>query len=265
MSPLKKYIHGTETPVVFSHEGMQIMGVLHRPEAPSNPPAVVFYHGCTGSRSEAHWLFVKLARYLAARGIMTLRFDFRHSGESEGDFRDMTLSGEISDGIRAVEYLVSECGADPARIGLLGISMGGAIAAIVASRLREKVKSCVLVNPVAKPFEDLCFLAQARAVDVSSFPVDFNSFLFGKAFFDELPSIRPLDEIVGAVCPFLVVNGAADRTVQPARSHEYVETLRAAGIPAEFFSVEGADHTFASAAWESMLFERVGEWFAKTL
>ncbi|MHB9030750.1 MAG: alpha/beta hydrolase family protein, partial [Candidatus Latescibacterota bacterium] len=150
---LKKYIHGTESPVVFSHESMQIMGVLHRPETPLNPPAVVFYHGCTGCRSEAHWLFVKLARHLAARGIMSLRFDFRHNGESEGDFCDMTLSGEISDGIRAVGYLAAECGADPARVGLLGLSMGGAVAAIVAARLREKVKSCVLVNPVAKPFD----------------------------------------------------------------------------------------------------------------
>ncbi|MHB9028085.1 MAG: alpha/beta hydrolase family protein, partial [Candidatus Latescibacterota bacterium] len=102
-------------------------------------------------------------------------------------------------------------------------------------------------------------------VDVRSFPVDFNSFLFGKAFFDELPGIRPLDEIADAVCPFLVVNGTADRTVHPERSQEYREALQARRIPAGFFSIEGADHTFASAAWERMLLERVGDWFAKTL
>ncbi len=262
---MKKYIHGTETPVVFMNEGMRIMGALHRPETDARPPAVAFYHGCTGSRTEAHWLFVKIARDLAARGMMSLRFDFRHSGESEGDFRDMTLSGEISDSIRAFGYLAEDCGADPARIGLLGLSMGGAVATIAAGRLGKRVKSCALLNPSAKPFEELSFLARDRAVDVSRFPVDYNSFLFGKAFFDELPQIQPLVEVTAAGCPFLVINGTADRTVSPERSHEYMHVLRANGIPAELFSIEGADHTFASERWERMVIEKTGEWFGKTL
>ncbi len=256
----------TETPVVFTSGGMQVMGVLHRPESVEKPPAVVFYHGCTGSKIEAHWLFVKLARHLADRGIMALRFDFRHSGESEGRFEDMTISGEISDGIRAIEFITGECGADPERTGILGLSMGGAVAAVVAGRLGSRIRSCALLNPVARPFEDLSSIAQARELDTVNFPVEFNSFLFGRPFFDELKDIHPLSEISNASCPVLVMNGPADRTVHPSRSIEYIEILRGRnGIPAELQIIDGADHTFAAAAWERTVMKKAGEWFGKTL
>lgn len=259
-------MHNREIPVVFTNGGMQIMGVLHRPDTSEKPPAVVFYHGCTGSKTEAHWLFVKLARHLADQGVMVLRFDFRHSGDSDGRFEDMTLSGEISDGIRAVEYLTGECVSDPNRIGILGISMGGAVAAIVAGRLGNRIRSCVLLNPVARPFEDLKSIARAQELNTVSFPIEFNSFLFGRQFFDDLANIHPLDEISRASCPALVINGPADRTVHPSRSREYMDVLRGRnGIPAELHVIEGADHTFASAAWERAVMERVGEWFGRTL
>ena len=255
-----------EIPIVFTSEGMQIMGVLHRPVAVEKPPAIVFFHGCTGSKTEAHWLFVKLARHLADRGVLVLRFDFRHSGESEGRFEDMTLSGEIEDGIRAIEYITEECGADPDRTGILGISMGGAVAAIVAGRLGKRIRSCALLNPVARPYEDLSSIARAKELNTVDFPVEFNSFLFGRPFFDELADIRPLEDIARATCPVLVVNGPTDRTVHPSRSHEYMEVLRGRpGVIAEIRIIEGADHTFATAAWEREVMEVVGEWFGKTM
>ena len=256
---------GTETPVIILNEGMRMVGMLHRPATTFPPPAVVFYHGCTGSRTEAHWLFVKLSRRLAERGIMSLRFDFRCSGESEGPFEDMTLSGEISDGLCAFEFLAGECGADPGRIGVLGLSMGGAVAAVVAGWLGERVKSCALLNPVARPYEDLAFIARTRNVNVTRFPIEFNAFLFGKAFFDDLRGIRPLEEIARARCPVLVVNGTADTTISPARSREYLDTLLKHGIPAEMFAVEGADHSFESDLWERAVMEKVGGWFGRTL
>lgn len=254
-----------EIQVTFENEGMQIVGMLHRVETEPPPPGVVFFHGCTGSRTEAHWLFVKLARHLAERGMTVLRFDFRGSGESAGRFEDMTLSGEISDGLRAFEYLSGESGADPSRLGILGLSMGGAVGAVVAGRLDGRVRSCAFLNPVARPFEDLAVIAQMRNIDVNGFPVEFNSFLFGKPFFDDLSRVRPLDEIVRSKCPVLVVNGTSDATVKPVRSREYVDTLAAKGIPSELFVIEGADHTFASVRWEKMVMEKVGDWFDATL
>ena len=257
----------TESPVVFTNEDMQIVGMIHRPAAmtESKPTAVVFFHGCTTSRTEAHWIFVKMARALSKNGIMALRFDFRFSGESEGDFQDMTLSDEVSDAIRSVDYLVSDCGADPERIGIVGMSMGGAIGAITAGRLRDRIVSCVLLNPVGRLHEDLSAIAESNNINTSSFPIEWKSLLFGRAFFDDLKNINPLEEIVHATCPVLIINGTADTSVSPKRSREYYKTLRNNGQNAELMLIDGADHVFTSVAWEHEIIEKVSGWFMRTL
>ena len=254
-----------ESPVVFSNEGMQIVGMLHKPDSIKKPPSVVFYHGCTGSKVEDHWLFVKLARVLSRSGFMVLRFDFRYSGDSEGNFEGMTLSGEISDGVMSINYITSKCGADPERIGILGLSMGGAVGAVVAGSLRDRIKSCVLMNPVGKPVEDLSFVALSQNINVCTFPVEYNSFLFGRDFFDDLNNIKPLEEIKKASCPVLVINGSNDETVQPIRSKEYIDVLSRNGGTAELCVIEGADHTFSSIQWEREVIDRVKSWFRATL
>jgi len=255
----------TELPVIFKNEDMQIVGMLHKPNSGKKPPSVVFYHGCTGSKTDANWLFVKLARALAETGIMVLRFDFRCSGESEGNFENMTLSGEISDGFKSIEYLISECGADPGRIGVLGLSMGGVVGAVVAGLLGERIKSCVLMNPVGRPLADISAIAFSRNVNVTTFPVEWNSFLFGRDFFDDIKKINPLEVIKKAVCPVLIVNGSNDQSVLPVRSKEYVETVNNNGGTAELFVVEDADHVFSSVKWEREVIEKVSDWFSVTL
>ena len=78
----------TERPIVFYNKGQQLNGILHSPVAcAALCPAVVFFHGFTGTKVEPHRIFVKTARELAAIGFYALRFDFRGSGDSEGIFR----------------------------------------------------------------------------------------------------------------------------------------------------------------------------------
>src|SRR5579864_8279648 len=126
---------GTSTAVEFpSRTGKMLRGVLHRPSdaAGRSLPAVVMFHGFTGNRMEAHWIFVKCARNLAQAGIASLRFDFCGSGESDGEFSEVTLRGEIADGRMAVEFLRRQRGIDAQRVGLLGLSLGGTVAAALA-------------------------------------------------------------------------------------------------------------------------------------
>ncbi|MFA0780897.1 MAG: hypothetical protein RJAPGHWK_002418, partial [Candidatus Fervidibacter sp.] len=76
--------------VQFEVQGQRVYGMLHLPDGTSDTgkkvPAVAMCHGFTGNRIEAHRLFVKAARHFVQHGIAVLRFDFRGSGESEGDF-----------------------------------------------------------------------------------------------------------------------------------------------------------------------------------
>src|SRR5437867_11466797 len=124
-----------ETFVQFPNRSKKwLRGVIHRPErarARRGGPGVVLFHGFTGDRMESHWLFVKCARALARAGVASLRFDFFGSGESDGTFRQATLQGEIEDARAAVNFFRRQKGIHQERIGLLGPSLGGAIAAVV--------------------------------------------------------------------------------------------------------------------------------------
>src|SRR5437867_8314985 len=115
-----------ETFVQFPNRSKKwLRGVIHRPErarARRGGPGVVFFHGFTGDRMESHWMFVKCSRALARAGIASLRFDFYGSGESDGEFPEITLRGEISDALAAVEFFRRQEGIDSRRIGLVGLS-----------------------------------------------------------------------------------------------------------------------------------------------
>ncbi len=114
--------------VVFHSESIALTGSLFLPERADRPvPGVVFLHGFTGSRMEPGYLFPRAARVLAAAGIASLTFDFRGSGESDGEFVNVTVPGEIKDAHRALDFLKNTTGIDTARVGLLGYGLAGRV------------------------------------------------------------------------------------------------------------------------------------------
>ena len=94
-----------ESPVVFENKGQQIVGMLHLPEGRGRFPTALLLHGFTGTKVEAHRMFVKLSRALADHGIASLRFDYRGSGDSAGEFEDMTIRSEVADSLEAIKVL----------------------------------------------------------------------------------------------------------------------------------------------------------------
>ena len=140
-----------EKPITFKVSGEQVVGMLHLPaKGKAKCPAVVCFHGFTGSKTESHRLFVKMARMLAEAGSICLRIDFRGSGDSEGDFSQMTISREIEDARAALKFLRARSDVDPKRIGILGMSMGGMVSAYVLGS-DKNICTSVLWAPVGNP------------------------------------------------------------------------------------------------------------------
>ncbi len=253
-----------ETPVTFKNKGRQIIGIMHIPDGEGKFPAVILFHGCMGNKSEAHWIFVKLARRLCEEGFCVLRFDFRNSCDSEGSFEDMTISGEISDGLKAVDFMIGRREVDPGRIGILGLSLGGCVASCVVGRSKD-IKTVVLWSAVGRPEEDFGRLARDRRIELSEFPVEINGFLFGRDFWEELPDINPLREIRLVKGPVLIISGSEDRSVSPRRSEEYQEVLEEYALRCERIVIEGADHTFTDIEHECLAIEESVKWFKEKL
>ncbi len=256
-----------ERPIVFHNKGQYLNGVLHSP-ADSNAlcPAVVFFHGFTGTKVEPHRIFVKTARELTDLGFYALRFDFRGSGDSEGDFSEMTIGGEISDAIKSIDVLTAMPGVDPERIGILGLSMGGCVAACVSGR-DARVKSAVLWAPLSDDPPDRReeILARSKHTPTPEEIAQSNANVVGKAFYEELPNISPSKTLQQFAGPLLVIHGSGDQAVPVSHGKRYYELMQGRDALTELEVIEGADHTFNTVGWEQTVITKSVAWFQKTL
>src|SRR6266542_3610950 len=95
-----------DTKVRFFSEGIPVAGVLGVPadlRAGERRPAIVVNHGLSGLKEM--WI-PEIAAKLEAAGYVTLRFDYRHFGESGGEprYRQIPLR-QVEDVRSAVTYL----------------------------------------------------------------------------------------------------------------------------------------------------------------
>jgi uncharacterized protein len=226
-------------------DGQNVYGMLHTPDAPapvSGHPSVLMLHGFTGGRVEPHRLFVLLSRLLAERGVASLRIDFRGSGESQGDFSEMTVSREVEDAVAAMSHLRQHPGFDPERVMLLGFSMGGMVAALASVQVRPH--RLALWAPA---LPDL-WLPLLRGGVLPPVISDQGGWPLGRAFLQELPRLRPLESARQWGGEARVFHGDQDVVVPPEIGVRYASALGcdAVGIP-------GAGHTFDSLDAVEML------------
>jgi dienelactone hydrolase len=243
-------------PIHFTNEGLNLWGMLHCPEGVGPHPGVVFLHGFTGQRYEPGWIYVRVARLLAAAGIAAFRFDFRFSGESDGDFQDMTISTEIADAMHAVDLFKVRHDIDPHRIGLLGFSLGATVAAETAAR-RKDIRSLLLWSPVADPFNQFVEMRKKMFGDTP----DVGPVLVGRGFVEDLGNHDPVEATRKWGGPLRVIHGTSD----PVVSIDYGRAYMDGPARREIIEVEGAEHGWFGAQNQEDLFTATLDWFRETL
>jgi pimeloyl-ACP methyl ester carboxylesterase len=114
-----------------------LAGTLTLPRQKGPFPAVVLITGSgPQDRNETlmgHKPFLVISDYLTRRGIAVLRFDDRGTAESGGNFGSATTADFATDVEAAVSYLHTRKQIIAGRVGLVGHSEGGLIAAMVAA------------------------------------------------------------------------------------------------------------------------------------
>jgi pimeloyl-ACP methyl ester carboxylesterase len=132
-----------EETVSFQSAGLRLHGVLGVPEGlrPSERRgAFIVLHGF-GSNSESQNV-LQPTRILSEFGYVTLRFDMRGCGKSEGEFGRVICLEQVEDLGNALEFLAQHPAVDPDRIGAIGSSFGGAVA-VYAGGVNPRVAAVV--------------------------------------------------------------------------------------------------------------------------
>jgi len=257
-----------EHPVRIPMKGGFLAGTLHLP-AGRRPakgwPAVVMCHGLTGTRIEAHFLFVKASRALAARGFASLRFDFRGSGESSGRFQDMSVLTEVADALAAWQTLGRHRELDPARRALLGLSMGGAVAALLAGGLAAEGRppaGCVLWSAAGDLRELLVARFLSKGGRLRRCPMEWAGHLIGRRFVADLARVpRPIEALGAAGVPTLIVQGTADQAVPVRQARAFHRAARGSRLVV----LQGYDHTFARSDREKKVIDLTANWLRATV
>jgi uncharacterized protein len=121
------------TRVTFESDSLQLSGIIGVPEraAPGRRlPAFVVLHGF-GSNKDAGNVLAP-CNMLESLGYVTLRFDMRGCGESEGERGRVICLEQVSDTRNALTFLATRTQVDPSRIALIGSSFGAAVSLYTA-------------------------------------------------------------------------------------------------------------------------------------
>lgn len=129
-------------------DGIKLAGTVTSPPGPGPHPAVALVSGSgPQDRDESlleHKPFLVLADALTRAGIAVLRYDDRGVGGSEGSPATATSEDLSRDAEAAFDVLRQLEDIDPQRVGIVGHSEGGMIAAMLAAR-RPEVAAIVMM------------------------------------------------------------------------------------------------------------------------
>jgi acetyl esterase/lipase len=111
-----------------SHDGVELAGDLYLPKGAKAAPALVAVHG-GGWVQGVRAAFQYWGPYLAARGVAVFSISYRLA--TKGKMFPQAVQDVLA-GVQFVRGKAGEFGIDPQRIGLLGASAGGHLAALAA-------------------------------------------------------------------------------------------------------------------------------------
>lgn len=250
--------------VTFTSEGQKIFGVLHKPvlEVSKKYPAIIVCHGFAGQKTGRYRFYVVLAEELAKKGIAVLRFDFRGCGDSEGDFSDTTLSGQVEDALKALEFLKNDPDIDPERLGICGRSLGGAVAVLTAKKFKS-IKSLALFAPM---FSADSWRKKWELFKDSKEAIVMDGQFVGKEFLKELFELRLNEDLKESLAiPLLHIHAEKDTVVTSEHKEKYLTARLKATAPTETLSLPNSDHEFTDVKERMEGLEKVVSWFSHTL
>lgn len=172
---------------------------------------------------------------MAAAGATAFVLNYRLPGDGWAAGYDAPLQ-DVQRAVRLVRTRAAEFGVDPARVGVMGFSAGGHLAAASLTRFDDAVYEPLdaLDQTSARP--DFACLGYA-VMAIGPRPGQFQGPLNAAA--------QPLTERVRAgLAPTFILHAADDRTVPVANSLSMFQALKAADVPVEMHIYQEGGHGF---------------------
>ncbi len=188
-----------------------------------------------------------------------LRFDYSGHGQSSGTFEDGVISEWLDDAVAAIEALT-----EGPQV-LVGSSMGGWIALLLAKRLPERVAGLVTIA-AAPDFTEIGYWdhwTEAERATVMeegqiALPSEYGEVLvITRRMIEDGRTIRVLTEPLHITAPVRMLQGTGDNDVPPEVALRLLDHLDGPDIRLEL--VKDADHRFSTPACLDTIIRAVEE------
>ena len=221
-------------------DGLELIGELHLPSGDRLLPALCICHGIPAAPPDASDKgYTLLAERFCRAGFITLIFNFRGTGTSEGD---LDIVGWSRDLRAALDFLYDLKDVDKTSLCLLGFSGGAAVSIYVAAHdpRVSSVATCACPADFRSLFQretpmgTVQHFREIGAIRNKHFPPSIEEWERG------FETITPINWI-GRISPrhLLLVHGEADELIPPEHAHRLYQK---ANEPKELRVIPGARH-----------------------
>jgi len=236
-----------ETPITLRTPRAHLAAVLHRASGKS---LVILCHGFTGNKIESGRLFVQTARALQKAGLNALRFDFMGSGDSSGEFNEMTPNTQIQDALDVLALARRRY----KKIAFLGFSFGGATSICAAYQAKARPDALLTWSSVPS----LRWWNATSPAGVSG----NNPLSTGKRFFTDRPKVDVPEAYVALNLPRFQIQGDNDI---PEFRERFAAFCPKNDPLVRHLVIPGADHVFTIWSHRRRVIAESVHWLKKLL
>lgn len=215
--------------------------IVYRP-ATSNGTGIIICPG-GGYRN----LNTENARFIAQRlnqwGITAFVLTYRLPADGLMQDRSVGPFQDIQQAFRVVRQRAAEWGIQPNRLGVLGSSAGGHVAAIAATQFTKAFEPGKDTTSLRPDFLVLCWPVVSFRPDIAH-QGSVKNLLGDQPTDKQLADFSPEEHVTAATPPTFLVHAGNDPTVKFSNSIRFYEALRKANVPAELHLYEKGGHGF---------------------
>jgi dipeptidyl aminopeptidase/acylaminoacyl peptidase len=252
--------------VWLTSRGVKLAAVLQLPPSRGPHPAVVMVHG-SGRLTATDML--STGSRLVAMGFAVLAYDKRGVGRSEGEYSGVGIANSeamfdllAADALAGVEYLETRPEVDATRIGLFGISQGGWIAPLAASRNKSVAFVVSVSGPAVSVGEEIAY-SNLAGEDPGSVQGLSDAEIAKRLESSRGPrGYNPEPVLANLTIPTFWVFGERDRSIPLAASIATLNRIkRVKDRPIALVVIPGVNHGFRKPTGEmSDIWRPIREW-----
>lgn len=241
-------------------DGIRLAAEFYLPPHPGPHPGLIICHGIPTKRipDTNDMGYPLLAEKFSSEGFAVLIFNFRGSGESEGNLDLFAWTHDLD---IAIDCLYRRSEVAKSHISLMGFSGGAAVSLYCAAH--DNRVSSIVICACPYRFYNISefsraeqFLQQCREVGTirdANFPSSVEEWIRG---FEKINPLDHVDKI--APRPMLIVHGENDETIPPTHAHMLYKKAK---VPKDIAIIEGGDHKLRHS---KIAMETALSWLKKT-